>query len=298
MAPAARTWDTNPTPNYSSLEEIEAAFRAIAGKGGRAVLGIIGVPPREMLERAWALSSEMLDIDMPMPGIAPTDSEKYLPKVFCATLRTVMANALRLQLDWLILATGIDKCDGARFIALALREMRDIPIITVENLNFRRRGNPVCQSDLPLLDKVNLIIGRVVGENRQVELRPCRPEYGFWGVPPHDFGVLELFPSTTHVYGWTRCFENDTPGDLALEMEVDPGVPTVFFAQSFCQKNALAQYLARRHNGLYVEVDTALTKSTRAKIEAFLALNRRETRKPRVEARFADTGRGQREQRG
>lgn len=270
----ARPWVINPTANYSSPEEIEDAFRGLARKGGRARLGIIGVPPRELLERAWAVSSETLDVDMPMPGITPVDSERYLPKVFCATLRTVMANALRLDLDWMILATGVDKCDGARFIALALREMLGIPIITVENLNFQRRGNPICQSDLPLLRKVELIIGRVVGERLNLEIRPCLPEYGFWGVPPHDFGVLELFPSTTHVYGWSRCFENDVPADLGLEMHVDAGVPTVFFAQSFCQKNALAQYLARKHNGLYVEVDTALTKSTRAKIEAFLALNR------------------------
>ncbi|MDP2935094.1 MAG: hypothetical protein Q8O86_01230 [Dehalococcoidia bacterium] len=274
MQTTARPWVINPTANYSSPEEIEAAFHAIAGKGGRAVLGIIGVPPRELLERAWAVSSETLDIDMPMPGITPVDSERYLPKVFCATLRTVMANALRLNLDWMILATGVDKCDGARFIALALREMLGIPIITVENLNFQRRGNPICQSALPLLRKMELIICRVVGEQSYLEIRPCLPEYGFWGVPPHDFGVLELFPSTTHVYGWSRCFENDVPADLALEMHVDAGIPTVFFAQSFCQKNALAQYLARKHNGLYVEVDTALTKSTRAKIEAFLALNR------------------------
>ena len=211
---------------------------------------------------------------MPIPGITPADSERYLPKVFCATLRTVMANALRLELDWLILATGVDKCDGARFIALALREVLKIPIITVENLNFQRRGNPICLSDLPLLDKVQLIIGRVVGEDPRMQLAACAPEYGFWGVPPHDFGVLELFPSTTHVYGWTRCFENDVPADLELEMHVDPDVPTVFYAQSFCQKNALALYLARKHNGLYVEADTGLTKSTRAKIEAFLALNR------------------------
>ncbi len=271
---SVQDWASNLTANYSSAEEIEDAFRAIDANSGRARLGIIGVPPRELLERAWPLSSEIIDIDMPIPGIAPADSEQYLPRVYCATLRTVMANALQLDLDWLILATGVDKCDGARFIALALKELLKIPIITVENLNFLRKGNPISQSDLPLLKKVELIIGSVVKQDPPVNLRPCRPEYGFWGVPPHDFDVLKLFPNTTHVYGWTRCFENNTPADLELEMEVDPGVPTVFFAQSFCQKNALAQYLARKHNGLYVEVDTALSKSARAKIEAFLALSR------------------------
>jgi hypothetical protein len=268
-------WPCNPTPNYSSPAEIEAAFDLVARRhGGQARLGIIGVPPLGLLERAWQISSYTVDLDMPVPGIGPQDSEAYLPRVFCATLRTVMANALHLELDWLILATGIDKCDGARFIALALGELLDIPIITVENLNLARRGHPICQSDLPLIDKVRLIIGEVVGQRPPAGLRYCPPEFGFWGVPPHDLSVLELFPPTTHIFGWTRCFENATPADLELEMEVEPGLPTVFFAQSFCQKNALAQYLARKHHGLYVEVDTTLTRSARAKIEAFLALNR------------------------
>ncbi len=261
--------------NYSSLQDIEAVFGRMKAKPGRVRLGVIGVPPRELLERARLLSSEIVDIDMPVIGVTPACSEKYLPKVFCATLRTIMSNALKLDLDWLLLATGADKCDGARFVALALRDLLSIPIITVENLNFQRRGHPICQSDLPVTEKVAMIISRVVDGDKPLELRECRPEFGFWGVPPHDFAVLDLFPNRTHIYGWTRCFENDTPADLALEMEVDPGVPTVFFAQSFCQKNALAQYLAKKHHGLYVEVDTGITKSARAKIEAFLALNKR-----------------------
>ncbi|MDP2663517.1 MAG: hypothetical protein Q8R28_22620 [Dehalococcoidia bacterium] len=270
-----RSWTVNPTSNYSSPQDIEAIFGRMEAKSGTVRLGVIGVPPRELLERARLLSSETVDIDMPVTGVTPACSESFLPKVFCATLRTVMSNALKLDLDWLLLATGVDKCDGARFIALALRELLSIPMITVENLNFQRRGHPICQSDLPLTEKVERIIGRVVKGETQMELRPCRPQFGFWGVPPHDFAVLDLFPNTTHVYGWTRCFEDDTPADLGLEMEVDPGVPTVFFAQSFCQKNALAQYLAKKHHGLYVEVDTGITKSARAKIEAFLALNKR-----------------------
>ena len=75
--------------------------------------------------------------------------------------------------------------------------------------------------------------------------------------------------------GWLRCFENRTPADLNLECLVPAGVPTVFFAQTFCSKNILARHLARRHNGLYVDSDGTLSRSERAKIEAFLHSGKR-----------------------
>ena len=67
--------------------------------------------------------------------------------------------------------------------------------------------------------------------------------------------------------------ERDTPADLETEVYVPGGVPTVFFAQAFCQKNVLARFLARKHRGLYVEVDEKMTRAVRAKVEAFLTLN-------------------------
>ena len=81
-----------------------------------------------------------------------------------------------------------------------------------------------------------------------------------------------MFPDDTHVYGWTRCVEAGCPANLELEMCVDAGVPTVFYAQSFCSKTQLAKYLADKYNGLYIDVDDYATKSTIAKIEAFLKL--------------------------
>jgi hypothetical protein len=93
-------------------------------------------------------------------------------------------------------------------------------------------------------------------------------------VPPRDFAILDLFPPTTHVYGWSRCMENKTPADLRLESRVNLAVPTVFFAQSFCAKTALARHLASRHpRGLYVDCDVSASSSVRAKIEAFLELS-------------------------
>ena len=101
------------------------------------------------------------------------------------------------------------------------------------------------------------------------------PNYtpGFWGVPPNDLSILNLFPDTTHVYGWTRCVEAGTPADLDLEMYVNPNVPTVFYAQAFCSKAQLAKYLADKYNGLYIDIDDYASSSVKAKIEAFLRLN-------------------------
>lgn len=68
--------------------------------------------------------------------------------------------------------------------------------------------------------------------------------------------------------------ENKTPADLELEMHLNRDIPTVFFAQSFCAKTALAHHLARRHpKALYVDADVTAGGSIRAKIEAFLELS-------------------------
>lgn len=68
--------------------------------------------------------------------------------------------------------------------------------------------------------------------------------------------------------------ENKTPADLDLERHCDPNLPTVFFAQSFCAKSALAKHLADKHpKAIAVDCDVTASNSTRAKIEAFLELS-------------------------
>ncbi|MDH3347382.1 MAG: hypothetical protein OEM02_04670 [Desulfobulbaceae bacterium] len=68
--------------------------------------------------------------------------------------------------------------------------------------------------------------------------------------------------------------ENKTPADLELETYNNITIPTVFFAQSFCAKTALAAHLASRHpKALFVDVDVTGGSSARAKIEAFLELS-------------------------
>lgn len=238
-------------------------------------LGIVGVPPRAIIDMHSTDETQVIDLDMPQPGVKRDAAEAYVPRVYCATLRTVAANALSLTLDLIIAATGEGKCDGARFITEQLSGVVKTPIIAIKESNEKPRGNPICRSGLPLREKMNLIIKSVgvdLTPEEVARVRQCDPTVGFWGVPPHDFSILDLFPDSTHVFGWTRCMENGTPADLELETAVQPDLPTVFFAQAFCAKNALARSLATKYNGLYVEVDEAMTRSAAAKVEAFLEL--------------------------
>ena len=128
---------------------------------------------------------------------------------------------------------------------------------------------------MPLYDKVTTITANITATSPAhlpEKFREVPAKFGFWGVPPNDLEVLRLFPDETHVYGWTRCVEAKVPADLELEMFVDPDVPTVFYAQAFCSKTALAKYLANKYNGLYIDIDDYATNSIKAKIEAFLRL--------------------------
>jgi len=139
-------------------------------------------------------------------------------------------------------------------------------------MNLRGGGTPISVSSLPLAEKVDRITARLSTGKRETP-PPARAVAGYWGVPPADFSIFDLFPDNTHVFGWTRCMENGTPADLALEMQVDPNLPTVFFAQSFCAKNLIARDLALRHNGMCVDAAERFSNADRAKIEAFFAFN-------------------------
>jgi hypothetical protein len=195
-----------------------------------------------------------------------------VPDAYCQILTNIVDNAVHLkdELRLIVASVGEDKCDGGRFAALILKDL-SFPIMEVNNPEIERRSVTIASSRMTLLDKVNAIMDTVCVPNRK-RLRQCEPTHGFWGVPPHDLSLLDLFPETTHVYGWTRCVEAGVPADLDLEMYVAPGVPTVFYAQTFCQKNALARYLAEKYDGLYIDCDGPLTNSVIAKVQAFIRM--------------------------
>jgi hypothetical protein len=239
-------------------------------------VGIVGMPPVEVIRFFNEEGAVIHDLDALLTSADMEDSVAYLPRVYCAILRTVVLNALHLKLDAIYIDVGPGKCDAAFHVAAVLEEALTIPVIRTINQDHLPFGVPVCQSSLPLLHKLQLIT-EGVKEARPKLAPPASgtPTAGFWGVPPRDFSILSHFPDTTHVYGWTRCMENKTPADADLEALFNPSVPTVFFAQSFCAKSALARLLAGRHpRALYLDADLHTGNSAKAKIEAFLELSR------------------------
>jgi len=259
-------------------------------------IGFAGCPPEEVL--APRRCEELIDLDNLVEGVEHR-SESLLPRTTCRIIRRILDNALALNLDEIVIDEGYGKCDTARGLADVLEELLDIPITRTQNENRVGAGTPISDSDLPLVRKIELILDGLVrpaiGASRVVQasactaqaeahsagsgqacgtqqgrLKPAVPLTAIWGVPAADFAIYELFPDGTPVLGWTRCLENRTPADWKLETWVPEGLPTVFFAQTFCPKNVVASHLARKHNGLHVDVDGVLSQPVRAKIEAFL----------------------------
>lgn len=209
-----------------------------------------------------------LDVDFHYPDA------NILPDAYCKIIKNVINNVIYLKSDIIkIVATiGKDKCDSGWFAAEILNDMGfDVIESAYERLSPRHEIK-ISTSDLPLIDKVNMIMDNIITPTQHKALKYVNPKFGFWGVPPNDLDILKLFPNETHVYGWTRCVEAGVPADIKLEMYVDPNVPTVFYSQAFCAKSQLAKYLADKYNGLYIDIDDYATNSIKAKIEAFLRL--------------------------
>ncbi|MBN2290340.1 MAG: hypothetical protein JXQ83_13480 [Candidatus Glassbacteria bacterium] len=233
-------------------------------------VGFIGCPPAEVMARFRR--DELIDLDNLILELSVSDSEKLLPATTCRIIKRILDNALGLELDLIIFDDGYSKCDNARFLGRLLEsQLKEVPLIHTQNDSTESRGTPVSDSGLSLSEKVSLILEDLARPSERKDLTPCPdPPAGFWGVPCADESIYDLFPRGTLVLGWLRCCENRTPADLELECWVPPGLPTVFFAQTFCSKNILAKHLAAEHNGLYLDVDGTVSRSERAKVEAFL----------------------------
>jgi len=239
-----------------------------------ARIGIVGVPPLAVIADINRRGDTIVDLDEPQVTASIDQTAPFLPRVYCAILRTVVLNCLHLKLDQVVIDVGQGKCDCALHVSEVLEDMLPIPIIRTRNQDTQPFGTPLCTAEMPLIEKFSRITKGVQSAAPYTSIASCQPSCGFWGVPPRDFSLLAPFPDTTHVFGWTRCMENKTPADLELEKLFDPSIPTVFFAQSFCAKSALAKLLAGKHpRAIAIDCDVTPGSSTRAKIEAFLELS-------------------------
>ena len=242
----------------------------IKSKNQKAI-GIWGYPDPEIflqIRKKYPLHEIIdLDINYKMP------SSNILPNAYCRIIKNIIDNALALKenLEIIVAAVGEEKCDAGRIAAKILQDLGLNIVQTKYNVSCKNYDTPISKSNLHLKKKVVTIMENLI-EKQETDFEAITPEYGFWGVPPNDFSILELFPNTTHVYGWIRCVEAGRPADIDLEMFVDENIPTVFFAQTFCSKMQLAKYLAKKYNGIYVDVDDKASSSVKAKIEAFIHL--------------------------
>ncbi len=240
------------------------------------MIGFFGFPRRSVLagaRKAYGGGLELVDLDVD----AGAPDSGILQPTTCRIIGNIVDNAvnLRERLEVVVAAVGEGKCDRGRHAALILREMGfEVIESRFPPEEFENRPLVYSVSEGPLGRRVNRIMDTVVDPSKPEEdSKPCRPTHGFWGVPPHDFSLLDIFPPTTHIYGWTRCVEAGRPGDMELESFAQPGVPTVFFTQTFCAKQDMARYLAGKHGGLYIDCHRGVNDSILSKVEAFIKLS-------------------------
>jgi hypothetical protein len=263
-------------------------WRASIGElltSGRRALGFWGAPPREALEEAAARHPGAPWLDLDVFHGAPRS--RAVPDAFCHIIRNCVDNALAAApaLDCVVAATGPEKCDAGRFAARLVGELTGTRVVETVNEGAPEPAPaPLCDATGPLKRRVVRVMEAIVEPLTAAEAAAARraraePTHGFWGTPPHPIELLDLFPDTTAVFGWTRCVEQGRPADLDLELYVPEGLPVVFFSQGFCAKGMLARRLAERHRGMHVDVHDALGAATRAKIEAFIRLTGAEARR-------------------
>ena len=234
-----------------------------------SIIGFWGYPNPKLIEQTKNEypNAEWIDLDIDFQY----QDKNILPESYCKIIKNIINNAIELKPMKILAPIGKDKCDSGWFAAKILKDLG----FNVEESFFEefiyRQELKICTSNMPLYDKITTITDNIIKVDTN-HYEQCHPKFGFWGVPPNDLEILKLFPNETHVYGWTRCVEAKTPADIELEMFVDEGVPTVFYAQAFCAKAQLAKYLADKYNGLYIDIDDYANNSIKAKIEAFLRL--------------------------
>ena len=239
------------------------------------IIAFWGYPRKELIEKTKVCHKDALWVDLDIDFGYPDC--KFTPDNYCAIIKNILNNAFYLKdrIIKILAPIGKDKCDSAYFISKILSDEGFEVLESVfedKCTDLASVKTPVSDSALPLKRKVEIITANIIEQRDYTNLEKVEPAFGFWGVPPNDLSVLELFPDNTRVYGWIRAVEAGYPGDYNLETYVDEGVPVVFFSQAFCSKTNLAKYLANKHQGLFIDVDGFATNSIRAKIEAFLKL--------------------------
>ena len=103
-------------------------------------VGIVGVPPLSVIRKIHEERSEIVDLDEPQVREPIDLTAPYLPRVYCAVLRTVVLNAMHLDLDEIFIDVGPGKCDCALHVATILDDMLEVPITRTRNQDMENFG--------------------------------------------------------------------------------------------------------------------------------------------------------------
>lgn len=246
------------------MQELEKQYR----------IGFVGVPPLSLIKEIYCKYKNIIWVDLDEPSICHNGSISTTPKTTCRIIQTIYSNFVHYDLNLLIATTGSSKCDSMDYLLPSLKDIKPgLEIISINNTDDLVYPQAISSSNTPLVNKFKFICESITNYEKKFNLTPCKAKAGFWGVPPYDYSILELFPDETHIFGWTRCMEAKTPSNIELELTVNKNIPTVFYTQLFCAKSILAKTLANKYNGLFVECDGLIDNSTKEKISAFLELN-------------------------
>ncbi len=120
-------------------------------------VGIVGMPPLALIKELNASNVTIHDLDTPVIKADMELTTPYLPRVYCAILRTVVLNALHLTLDAIYIDVGPGKCDCALHVATVLKDMLTIPVFKTINEDMKGFGTPISQSKMDLMLKLERI---------------------------------------------------------------------------------------------------------------------------------------------
>jgi hypothetical protein len=266
---------------HEFIHNLDAYYKQVeklAEKNSGQLIGFWGQPDQKTMDIFRAQGCSFIDVDV---YLGAEDSD-MTPKICCHIVKDIYDNIYHLKnkVALYIGTTGPDKCDQGRNVRdILLAE--GIPVIDASNFNTCPiRPLLISTAKGPLKERVaritRLTFEPLTEEERKFyEENQCEPRFNFHGVPPRDLDLLDNFPEDTHIQGWTRLVELGVPGMVEWEWKIENSAPTVFFTQSFCNKEVMARYLAKKHGGLYIDCHNDITGSAEAKLQAFIRLNDR-----------------------
>ena len=117
-----------------------------------ARVGIVGIPPLAVIRMLEEEGVRIFDLDEPIVRKDIETASSFLPRVYCAILRTVVVNALSLTLERRYIDVGPGKCDCALHTATILADiLPGTAVIPTRNQDTVDFGTPLCRTRLPLL---------------------------------------------------------------------------------------------------------------------------------------------------